>query len=70
MKIAICQINTTIGDFDNNAKRMIEGIGWAKGEGAELVVYGNAEGLKRARRRVNAPAPAARSFGDHGGQLR
>jgi len=39
MKIAICQINTTIGDFDNNAKRMIEGIGWAKGEGAELVVF-------------------------------
>jgi len=39
MRIAIAQINTTIGDFDNNAKRMIDGITWAKKQGAELVVF-------------------------------
>jgi NAD+ synthase (glutamine-hydrolysing) len=39
MKIAICQINTTIGDFANNAKRMIDGITWAKRSGADLAVF-------------------------------
>lgn len=39
MRIAICQINTTIGDFDNNAKRMIDGIAWAKRKSADLVVF-------------------------------
>lgn len=39
MKIAICQINTMIGDFDGNAERMAGEIDRAKGEGADLAVF-------------------------------
>lgn len=39
MKIAVSQINTTIGDFDGNANRMISQIDWAAEQGADLVVF-------------------------------
>jgi len=39
MKIAIAQINTTIGDFKGNADKMLAEIAWASREGAQLVVF-------------------------------
>lgn len=39
MKIAIAQINTTIGDFDGNAAKIIERIRWAEGAGVDIVVF-------------------------------
>jgi NAD+ synthase (glutamine-hydrolysing) len=39
MKIALAQQNYHIGNFDRNLEKMIEGIKWAKGEGADLVVF-------------------------------
>ena len=39
MKIGIAQINTTIGDFDGNAAKILERLRWAEGQGADLVVF-------------------------------
>ena len=39
MKIGIAQINTTIGDFDGNAAKILERLEWAEGQGADLVVF-------------------------------
>jgi len=39
MKIALAQINPTVGDLEGNAKKIIEYIGKAKKQGAELVVF-------------------------------
>lgn len=39
MKIAIAQINTTIGDFDGNAAKIIKYIKWAERGGADIVVF-------------------------------
>ncbi|HYY68857.1 MAG TPA: nitrilase-related carbon-nitrogen hydrolase, partial [Terriglobales bacterium] len=39
MKIALGQINPTIGDFENNAARIIEFAQRARSGGAELVVF-------------------------------
>jgi NAD+ synthetase len=39
MKIAIAQLNYHIGNFESNTSKIIEHIGKAKAEGAELVVF-------------------------------
>lgn len=39
MKIALAQQNYHIGNFDSNAEKIINGIQWAKEQGAELVVF-------------------------------
>ena len=39
MRIALAQINPTVGDIDGNAAMIAEWIGRARGEGAELVVF-------------------------------
>ncbi len=39
MKIALAQINPTVGDVDGNVSRMLEHAGRAAGLGADLVVY-------------------------------
>ncbi|HPM41831.1 MAG TPA: nitrilase-related carbon-nitrogen hydrolase, partial [bacterium] len=39
MKIAVAQINTTIGDFDGNAEKILERIRWAEGQGADVCVF-------------------------------
>ena len=39
MKIALAQINPTVGDLEGNASKIIEYIGKAKKQGADLVVF-------------------------------
>jgi NAD+ synthase (glutamine-hydrolysing) len=39
MKIALAQQNYHIGNFEANTAKIIEGIGWAKKQGADLVVF-------------------------------
>ena len=39
MKIAIAQINTTVGDINGNFERIISSITKAKNEKAELVIF-------------------------------
>ncbi|RYY53929.1 MAG: NAD+ synthase [Chitinophagaceae bacterium] len=39
MKIALAQQNYHIGNFEENTRRIIEGIAWAKSQGADLVVF-------------------------------
>lgn len=39
MKIALAQINTTVGALKENTRKIIEGIGRARDAGAELVVF-------------------------------
>ena len=39
MKIALAQQNYHIGNFEDNTRKIIEGIAWAKAEGADLVVF-------------------------------
>src|SRR3954453_5919279 len=39
MRVALAQINPTVGASDANAAKVAEGIGRARGEGAELVVF-------------------------------
>lgn len=39
MKIAVAQQNYHIGNFENNTRKIIEGINWAKEQGADLVVF-------------------------------
>ncbi|MET0394528.1 MAG: NAD+ synthase [Chitinophagaceae bacterium] len=39
MKIALAQQNYHIGNFEENTRRIIEGIDWAKQQGADLVVF-------------------------------
>ncbi len=39
MKVAIAQLNYTIGDFEGNAGKIIQQINKAKAEGADLVVF-------------------------------
>ena len=39
MKIALAQLNYTIGDIDANADRIIESIRKAEAEGADLVLF-------------------------------
>ncbi len=39
MKIALAQQNYHIGNFENNTKKIIDGINWAKQQKADLVVF-------------------------------
>ncbi len=39
MKIAVCQINTTVGDFDGNIAKVAENLKKAKAEGCEVAVF-------------------------------
>ena len=39
MKIALAQINPTVGDFENNLKKILENIERASKQGAELVIF-------------------------------
>lgn len=39
MKIALAQQNYHIGNFESNTSKIIEGIEWAKKQGADLVVF-------------------------------
>lgn len=39
MKIALAQQNYHIGNFESNTNKIIEGINWAKQQGADLVVF-------------------------------
>lgn len=39
MKIAVAQQNYHIGNFEENTRKIIEGIQWAKQQGADIVVF-------------------------------
>ncbi|MDP9229717.1 MAG: hypothetical protein M3O67_03470, partial [Bacteroidota bacterium] len=39
MKIALAQQNYHIGNFEENTRKIIEGIDWAKKKDADLVVF-------------------------------
>lgn len=39
MKIALAQQNYHIGNFEDNTRKIIEGIAWAKKQGADLVLF-------------------------------
>jgi NAD+ synthase (glutamine-hydrolysing) len=39
MKIALAQQNYHIGNFEQNARKIIDGIKWAKEQGADLAVF-------------------------------
>ena len=39
MKVAIAQLNYTIGDFEGNSEKIIQQINRAKKDNAELVVF-------------------------------
>lgn len=39
MKVALAQQNYHIGNFEENTRKIIEGINWAKQQGADLVVF-------------------------------
>ena len=39
MKVAIAQLNYTIGDFEGNSEKIIEQINRAKTDGADLVIF-------------------------------
>ncbi|MEI9946821.1 MAG: nitrilase-related carbon-nitrogen hydrolase [Chitinophagaceae bacterium] len=39
MKIALAQQNYHIGNFEENTRKIIEGIQWAKGQKADLVIF-------------------------------
>ncbi|HEV2997683.1 MAG TPA: NAD+ synthase [Solirubrobacteraceae bacterium] len=39
MRLALCQINATVGDIAGNARRILDGIEAARGAGAELVLF-------------------------------
>jgi NAD+ synthase (glutamine-hydrolysing) len=39
MKIAVAQMDSTIGDFDGNAEKILERLAWAENAGADLVVF-------------------------------
>src|SRR5881397_1644626 len=38
MRLALAQINTTVGDLDGNRERILEALGEARGSGADLVL--------------------------------
>src|SRR3954471_20862302 len=39
MRLALAQINTTVGDLDGNRERILSGVGDAKSAGADLVLF-------------------------------
>ena len=40
MRLALCQMNATVGDIAGNAGRIAEGMRAARAAGAELVLFG------------------------------
>ena len=48
LRLALAQINPTVGDLDGNAALIAEAIGSARGAGAQLVVLPEPERLPRA----------------------
>src|SRR5581483_2661210 len=39
MKIAVCQINTTVGDFDGNVAKILENLKKAKDSGCDIALF-------------------------------
>ncbi|PIR20048.1 MAG: NAD+ synthase [Deltaproteobacteria bacterium CG11_big_fil_rev_8_21_14_0_20_47_16] len=39
MKLALAQINPTVGDFEGNVQKIIDRVRWAESEGADLVCF-------------------------------
>ena len=39
MKVALAQLNYTIGDFEGNSAKIIQNINKAKNAGADLVIF-------------------------------
>ncbi|HTC21500.1 MAG TPA: NAD+ synthase [bacterium] len=39
MKIALCQINTTVGDFDGNVAKVLENLGKARAAGCDIALF-------------------------------
>lgn len=39
MKVAVCQINTTVGDFTGNFEKIARGLSQAHGQGADLAIF-------------------------------
>lgn len=39
MKIAVIQINTTVGDFEGNSAKILDGLRWAEKKSADLAVF-------------------------------
>jgi NAD+ synthase (glutamine-hydrolysing) len=40
LRLALCQINATVGDIAGNAQRILDGLSSARAAGAELVLFG------------------------------
>ncbi|MGH9018871.1 MAG: nitrilase-related carbon-nitrogen hydrolase, partial [Acidimicrobiales bacterium] len=39
LRVALCQIDTVVGDIDGNADRLIDHLGRAQGDGVDLVAF-------------------------------
>ncbi len=39
MRVALAQINPTVGDIDGNAAKVVEWVGLARAEGADLAIF-------------------------------
>jgi len=39
LRVALAQLNTTVGDIDGNAAKIVESLGEARSKGAQLVVF-------------------------------
>src|SRR5881398_2152468 len=39
MRLALAQINTTVGDLDGNREKIVQGLTDARAEGADLVLF-------------------------------
>lgn len=39
MKLALAQLNPTVGDFDGNVRQILDRIAWAESQGADLVCF-------------------------------
>ena len=55
MKVALGQINPTIGDFDGNRRLVLEATAAAEAQGADLVLP-ELNGAQRQRRMIDAGA--------------
>ena len=55
MKIALSQINPTIGDFKTNTEKMMGSIEKAKGLSCDLIIFSETH---RAKRGNSTPLPA------------
>ena len=39
LRIALAQINTTVGDIEGNTAKVVDGLGRARAEGAQVVLF-------------------------------